>query len=138
VEIITEYRRVVLLAEERVSAGDWAFGLNSRWAETALRPWKDKVSVRAHIRFHPQNVYPQVPQIDLTMGAGPDLQVPLHAATTPRYAPGNYAARAAPLVGADAEADFDAAKVDQQVRDVVVAVQGGSEIRRAVDFGSLK
>jgi ABC-type Fe3+-hydroxamate transport system substrate-binding protein len=138
IEIVTPYRRVVLLAEQRIAAGEWAFGLSSRWAEAALRPWKDTVAVRARIRFHPQNVYPHVPEIDVTMGAGPDLLVPLHTATDPRYAPGNYVAGAAPLIGADAEADFDAARIGQRVMDVAVRVQGGSEVRRAVDFGSLK
>ncbi|MEP6915555.1 MAG: hypothetical protein ABJC89_07905 [Acidobacteriota bacterium] len=137
-EIITEYRRAVLLAEQRIAAGEWAFGLSSRWAEEALRPWKGKVSVRSRIRFHPQNVYPALPRIDITIGTGADLQSPLRTGSNPMYAPGIYAAGAAPLIGAEAEADFDAARAAQRVLDVIVRIQGGSDVHRAVDFGSLR
>ena len=64
-EIITEYRRMVLIAEERLAAGDWTFAGSVRAAEEALRPWKQKLTVRARIRFPPLHAYPNVPPISI-------------------------------------------------------------------------
>jgi hypothetical protein len=128
----------VLLGEQRIAAGEWAFGITPRSAEEALKPWRGAVSIKARIRFHPQNVYPRVPLVDVTIGAGADHLAPLRARTEPQYAPGNHGAGTAPLIGADAEAAFDAARVARKTLDVVVHIQGGTEVHRTVDFGAMK
>jgi hypothetical protein len=137
-EVITEFRRMALIAEERLAAGEWAFGIVPRSAEDALRPWKRKVSIRTRIRFHPHNVYPMTPQIDISVGLGREQLVALRTHTDPQYALADDAGRSAALIGAVAEADFDALKAAQRTQDVTVRVQGGSEVHRLVDFGSLK
>jgi hypothetical protein len=137
-EVITEYRRMVLIAEQRLAAGEWAFGLSPRSAEDALQPWKHKVSIRARIRFPPHNVYPRLPLIDITMGAGREQLTLLHTMSEPQYALGNYAGGFAPLMGALVESDFDAVKAGQRTLEIVVHIQGGSEVHRSVNFGSLK
>jgi hypothetical protein len=39
VEIVTEFRRIVLLAEDHILKGDHAFAYSSRIAGEAARPW---------------------------------------------------------------------------------------------------
>jgi hypothetical protein len=137
-EVITEFRRAVLIAEERVAAGEWAFGISPRSVEDALKPWRRKISIRTHIRFHPQNVYPMTPQIEISVGVGRDQLVPLRTHTDPQYAAATRGAGTAPLVGAVAETDFDAGTATPRTLDVSVRVQGGTELHRLVDFGTMK
>ena len=64
-EVVTEYRRVVLAAEERRRFGDHLFG--ARDAEQMLRPWRDRVEIVGTLRFHPHNTYTRVPSYDLSV-----------------------------------------------------------------------
>jgi hypothetical protein len=136
-EVITEFRRMVLITEERLAAGEWAFGMVPRPAEDALRPWKLKLSIKTRIRFHPLNAYPMTPQIDIGVGGGLDQLVPLRTHTDPQYGASDGAAGSAPLIGAVTEADFDAARAARRTLDVTVRIQGGSEVHRLVDFAAL-
>src|SRR5262249_45572011 len=45
IDVLTEFRRAVLFAEEQIRHGDHMFGL--RQAEPALRPWHGKVTIVA-------------------------------------------------------------------------------------------
>src|SRR5690606_25493720 len=56
VELISPYRRVVLLAEQHISKGDRAFAYSITRAYEASRVWSNRVAVVARVRFHPQNV----------------------------------------------------------------------------------
>src|SRR5918995_1375322 len=57
VEVVSEYRRVVLLTEERIRKGERMFAYSTTLAQQALGPWKTRVSIVARVRFHPQNNY---------------------------------------------------------------------------------
>jgi len=61
VELVSEFRRVVLIAEDRARKGDRMFGYSASQAQKALAPWNRRVSVIARLRFHPQNTYVSVP-----------------------------------------------------------------------------
>jgi hypothetical protein len=73
ISIISEYRRVVLLTEERIRLGDASYSV--RQMTTDLQPWRGQVEVIVELTFHPQNTFIGVPLIDV-------LLVPLDAPGT--------------------------------------------------------
>ena len=65
VSIVTEYRRVVLLMEEKMRVLDRNYGV--RQMTEALRPWRGLVEVIVELQFHPQNTYVSVPLVDVLL-----------------------------------------------------------------------
>ena len=85
-EVITEFRRFVLAAEEQVKLGNWmvargGFDAKGRTLKDVLRPVSGQVSIRARLRFHPQNSYKSLPPFDVLVGE-PTL-LALNAIRTP-------------------------------------------------------
>jgi hypothetical protein len=139
VEIITEFRRVVLLAEERLKKGDRGFAYSSRLVADALAPWKNSVAVRAQLRFHPQNTYVDLPMIALTLdGPSADKALvsfrkdPINALATGE--PGERI----PIMGAHAEALYDASLIGQTRRTLSVKIDGKDVSRTTVDFARVE
>jgi hypothetical protein len=136
-EIISEYRRIVLLAEERMSKGDRAFSYSSRLAGEALTPWRNRVAVRARLRFHPHNAYVVVPKIEMSVD-GPNADLALIGVTSePVY---GFAERGkqAPIAAAIADGVFEAKLIGQTKRTVTVKMDGKVLIARQLDFGSVE
>jgi hypothetical protein len=137
IEIVTEFRRVVLFAEERIRRGDHLFGL--RQAEEALRPWRGRLTIAARLRFHPLNTYVMAPAFQIVLGQPPMPSIDLRQ--TALEAPPDPARRTkgpARLTGAVVEADFDAALVGR-LRQVVRVISEDQEVaRKEVDFGQLE
>jgi hypothetical protein len=139
-EIISEFRRVVLLAEDRIRKGDRAFAYSSRLAAIALDPWHDRVAVAVRLRFHPHNAYVDVPDITMTLD-GPNaerafvgiLKEPVLAMSDPRNPAGGV-----PVLGAVAEAVFEATLIGQTRRHVNVAMDGKVLITRQLDFAAVE
>lgn len=139
-EIISEYRRVVLLAEDRIRKGDRAFAYSSRLAALALEPWNNRVAVTARLRFHPHNAYVDVPDIKMTLD-GPNadrafigiLKEPLLALSDPAN-PGAHI----PVLGAVAEAVFEASLIGQTRRSVAVLLDAKPLIIRQLDFSAVE
>src|SRR5207245_11722967 len=105
---VTEFRRVVLFAEEQIRQGDHTFG--ARQAERAIAPWHGRVTIVARLRFHPLNTFIASPPYDIIVGQPPIVAVDtrrtsLYAAAGAGPKPGTPI----PLSGAIVEADFDAA-----------------------------
>jgi hypothetical protein len=136
VEVITEFRRVVLLAEERILKGDRAFAYSSRIAQQAIQPWKQRLSVVARVRFHPQNNYVTVPDFEVTLD-GPNaakaligvLKEPVYGFSDPD--------QAAPLMGAVVESVFDATIVGQTERTVTFKLNGKVLAAPRINFAQL-
>ena len=74
ISIVTEYRRVVLLVEEKMRVLDRNYGV--RQMTEALTPYRGLVEIIVELQFHPQNTYVRVPLVDV-------LLVPLDAPGTP-------------------------------------------------------
>lgn len=74
VSIVTEYRRVVLLMEEKMRVLDRNYGVRQMTA--AIAPFRGLIEIIVELQFHPQNSYVQVPLVDV-------LLVPLDLAGTP-------------------------------------------------------
>lgn len=74
ISLVSEYRRVVLLVEEKMRILDRNYGV--RQMTDALKPWRGLLEVIVELQFHPQNNYVGVPLIDV-------LLVPLDGAGAP-------------------------------------------------------
>ena len=135
VEVVSEYRRVVLLAEEHAVRGDRQFAYSTTRALQALAVWKGRVSIVARLRFHPQNTYIDVPEVTMIMEGHPGalvgvLRAPVHVAPA---APGDRL----PVLGAVVEGVFEAQAAGQAIREFVVALEGRELARVQFDFATL-
>jgi hypothetical protein len=74
ISLVSEYRRVVLLVEEKMRLLDRNYGV--RQSIETLKPWRGLLEVIVELQFHPQNNYVGVPLIDV-------LLVPLDEPGTP-------------------------------------------------------
>ena len=137
-EVITEYRRLVLIAEQRLAAGDWTFASSVRAAEEALRPWKQKLTIRARIRFHPQATYTKVPAVAIMLSEESGSLPPIHVTTDPQYALRGPSTGAPPLIGVVVEAIFDASAVGKRTLAISLLGPGMLDVRQTVDFGLLR
>ena len=135
-EIISEFRRFVITAEDRLRRGDWMFTQGTRAAELALAPERGRTTIVAHLRFNPLNTYVAVPASEVVV-----LGVtPLETRTTPQYAalfPGQKNTAAA-LIGALVEADFSAASLGQTTRSIQVTLDGKKLAGLTVDFARIE
>ena len=137
IDVVTEFRRVVLFAEEQIRRGDHTFG--ARQAERAVAPWHGRVTIVARLRFHPMNTFIASPPYAIIVG-----QTPIAAIDTRRtalYATSGTAQKPgtpAPLSGAIVEADFDAVEVGQETRPVRIVLEGKDVARTVVDFARLQ
>jgi hypothetical protein len=140
IEIVTEYRRVVTLAEDHIRRGDRAFAYSGRLAAIALEPWRNRVSVLARLRFHPHNAYVDVPRVEVSVdGPNADLALigvlkePIFSMADPAN-PGSGVG----ILGAVAEGVFDAKLIGQTRRTVTVRMDGKVLITRQLDFGAVE
>jgi len=102
VEVITELRRLVLLAESRSTAGSgWR---DVREAAEALEPHRGRLTVQARVRFHPQNGYTSVPRLDVHLASASTMRPALDVRVEPIHGPASDRGR--PIVGAVVEATF--------------------------------
>ncbi len=114
-EIITEFRRVVLATEEHARLADIGWG--ARDAERMLRPWRDKITLVLHVTFPPNNTYREMPPLGIVLYArpgsgGPGRMEPIDLRATPRYISGQPAPAGTPILGGRVDATFDARALD--------------------------
>ena len=108
VEIVTELRRAVLLAETYLAAGA-PLPDAERLAE-ALCPFLGRLIVRARVRFHPRNGYTSVPPLDVRLGTGFSMQPALDVRAEPFVDTAAPPREGDPVIsGAAVEATFRAA-----------------------------
>jgi hypothetical protein len=136
IEVVTEFRRVVLFAEEQIRRGDHMFGV--RQAEAAMRPWHGKVTFVARLRFHPMNTFISVPPYDIAVGDPPVASLEVRRTANYGFTSNQKPASPAPLTGASVESDFDAAAVGQSVRAIRVVLKGKEVVRTTIDFAALQ
>ena len=88
VEIITEFRRAVLLVRDKYNIGD--FGTTERDMTKLMEPYAGSVAFVAEIRLNPLHTYPRPPAYDIYVETGPRTK-PLATAKMKRdpiYPPG--------------------------------------------------
>lgn len=131
VEVLTEFRRVVLASEEQVRFGNRQFGV--RETLPLVQPWRGRVSIVAHVRFHPHNTYVEVPPYELSLGEG---IAPPETQRTPIFGTVSQGTRY--LQGAEVQATFDGAQLMQEPRTLVVRLAQEELAAVRIDFGSLE
>jgi hypothetical protein len=153
VDIVTPFRRMVILAEERAQSG--ARGFTQREAASALGPNASVVDIVVELTFHPLNVFVGVPGYDVqlvrpssdspllprsvtrTPRFGSRIEVPSPA--TPNPAILNTPGVSQPVTGGAIAATFDATVLERSgVYDVVISEMGKELGRGRLDFGALR
>ena len=137
VEVVSELRRVVLLAEERAARGDRFFGYSVTRATDALQVWRRRVAIVARVRFHPQNNYVDAPPVTIRLagndgaliGVRRDAILALPAGRTGEFVP---------VMGAVVEGVFEAEALGQSVRDFVIELEGRELGRVTFDFATIE
>ena len=147
-EIVTEYRRYVLAAEEQLRLGNWTVArgsqsLGGRGIADDLQPWKGRVSVVVQLRFNPLNTFQYVPEYEITLGDG--RITPISITRSPELGlPSNPGARTGgveqhlPILGAVVEAAFDAGTVGQTSQTIRLALEGQTIRTLTADFARLE
>jgi hypothetical protein len=135
IEVITELRRVALLAEERILKGDRGFSYSVTQTRRVLGTWRHRVSVVAKLRFHPQNNYIGVPPSDVVVSG----VAPIGFIRDPLWSLGSGPPdNVSTLVGARIEASYDATTIGQASRDIVVRLNNKDLMRTTIDFGRIE
>ncbi len=141
-EIVTEFRRVVLATEDHVRLADAAWG--ARQAEEMLRSRRGTISLVLRVAFSPRNVYREMPRFALVLYARPEARPPgrlepLDLIETPRYVSGQPAPPGTPILGGMVEAIFDARALDPRGVYLAGIALEGRELRRVeLDFGRVQ
>jgi hypothetical protein len=153
VDVITPFRRIVIVAESRVRTGDRSFGQRQALQMVSAAP--PQVEVRVELTFHPQNTYVGVPALGVHLRRGNGARTEAdRIERTPRYTPRvdetllilpPEVASALPpdvgqpLHGGSIAAHFDARTLDSTAAYDLVVDEGGRELARVrVDFARMR
>jgi hypothetical protein len=142
IEVITEFRRLVLVSEEHIFRGDWLFTRSVRSGEQALAPTRGLTTIRATVRFNPLNTFITPPGYLLAMSPGAAGNVPsvLETTVTPQMSV-PFKARdgkmLSSLVGATLEANVSSTELGQLTRVLTVLLDGKEVAKATVEFGKL-
>jgi len=141
-EAVTEFRRFVLSAEDQLKTGNWmmargGYDTKGRSVRDLLRPLGGQVSLRARLRFHPQNSYTLLPAFDILLGE-PTL-LAMNATRTPQISlasgePGSHDV----MTGATIEVFYNAPTIADRVLPVRLIFEGKELARASVDFARLE
>ena len=103
-DVITEFRRAVLLVREHTLQGDFSFG--PRDLARGLMPYRGLVTFVVQVRLNPMNTFMTPPTYDLYVSTGPQTPPvpPKPLKRDPVYPPGG--APGSQLVGVRLEASF--------------------------------
>ena len=135
-EIVSEFRRVVLMAEEEIARGDRAFAYSITRANDALQVFRRRVSIRAQVRFHPLNNYVSLPPVTMALVGNERALVGIRR--DPVYGFSAKPGDAAPLMGAIIDASFEADALSQARREFVVLLDNKELGRFTFDFADVE
>ena len=141
-EVITEFRRFVLAAEEQLKLGNWmmargGFDPKGRTLKDVLRPVSGQVSIRARLKFHPQNSYKNLPPFDLLVGE-PTL-LAINASRTPHITTVQVDGGTIEVIqGATIETFYNAPTINDRVLPVRMIFEGQEIARVSVDFSRVQ
>ena len=132
VEVITELRRMVLLAEiHGTGDGAWRDG---RDAAEALAPYRGRLTVELRVRFRPGRGYTTLPELEVHLNGVTTMQPAIDLHIEPIQSPGAATPGNRPaIVGAIIEAAFAAPSV-RGVHTLVIHVDHGDPLLAAIDL----
>lgn len=141
-EIVTEFRRLELAAEAQLKAGNWmvargGFDAKGRTLKDLLAPLVGQVSLRATLRFHPQNDYAAMPAFDILLGE-PTL-LAINAVRTSHTTPATGEKGTRDVIhGATVEVFYNAPTIADRVLPVRMMFEGREIARVTVDFSRIE
>jgi hypothetical protein len=140
IEVITEFRRLVIIADEHVLRGDWMFTRGLRAAEDAIKPFSGTVTIKAEVRLSPLNTYIQSPPYTLAIDdqpietqLAPQFSVPFKGPKKKDLS----SLIGASLIGVALDATVPAARLGQTVRVLGVMLDGKNVDHVSYDFAKL-
>lgn len=141
-DVITEFRRFVLAAEDQLKAGNWMMGRGGfdqkgRTLKDVLRPLGGQVSIRARLRFHPHNSYVTLPAFDILLG-DPTL-LAINTIRTPHITPATGEPGTRDVIdGATIEVFYNAPTIGDRTLPVRMLSEGKELTRVSVDFSRVQ
>lgn len=152
IDVVTPFRRVALLAEERAQAGG---RLSQREATAMLGERSTLVEILVELTFHPLNAFVGVPAYDVALAtAAPVAEIgPLRIGRIPRFGarlerrplPSRYTGapsapgESQPMLGGTIVATFSGEALNPNgVYDIVVRENGEELARAGVNMGALR
>ena len=139
-EVVTPYRRVVLMTEEHVRMADVAW--TPERAATALEPLRGRLTIGLHLRFDPRNAYQALPAVSVALlprGSAGSAILPVDTRSAAVYVSGQPAPPGTPVLGARIESTFSTSRLDPAgVYLVSIAIEGREAERVPVDLGRLR
>ena len=141
IEVITEFRRLVLIAEDHVLHGDFMFTRGVRAGEQALAATRGMLTLRAQIRFNPLNTFVALPDYGLAVSGPSGALIPVDTHATPQYSnpfKNRQGKTVTSLMGETVESDIPSADIGQTERTVAVTLDDKEVARIRVDFRRLE
>jgi hypothetical protein len=138
IEVVTEFRRYVLTAEEQLKLGNWLFAQGTRDAQDAVRPWRGHLSIVARLRFHPQNAFVSIPPYEIVVGGAGVTALNVIRTPINGLLSNTPAGTFAPMIGATIDGVFDAASIGQRPRPVSVRLAEQDLAHVTIDFARLE
>jgi hypothetical protein len=125
-EIITEFRRAVLIVRAHALQGDYAFGAED--LAKALAPYKGLVTFVVQVRLNPLNTLIKEPAYDLYVSTGPRSPpvAPKALKREPVYPPGG--APGSTPVAVRLEASFPRAEIERAPAPLLIVTDEKAEI----------
>jgi hypothetical protein len=136
VEVVTEFRRYELVAEEQLRAGNWLFNKGLRVAREALAAFRGQLTIRSKLRFHPQNALNVLPVCENRVGNPP--LAPISNKATPIFALQTTPDQPSVILGADVETVFEAAAIGQRIHTVTILMDEQELAHVSIDFSKLE
>jgi hypothetical protein len=137
IEVITEFRRLVLIGEDHVLRGDSMFTRGLREAEQALGSSRGMLTLRAQVRFNPLNTFIVSPDYALAIGTPSGTLVPIDTQLMPQFSlpfRNQQGKTITSLIGATLESTIPAQQIGQTSRPVAVTLDGKEIARVTVEF----
>jgi hypothetical protein len=136
IEVVTEFRRLELIAEEHARINDLFGRAGLAEVEAALRPYRGRLSLVVHLAFQATRLgLGNVPELEiLREGLTPIWPIDVRQTPVYAYCPESSGCN---LTGARVEAVFEAAAIGQCRCSVGVRSDGNELARVAVDFSRM-
>jgi hypothetical protein len=126
-EVITEFRRAVMIVRQHADSGEYSFNENGLAAE--LAPYRGLVTIVAQVRLNPLNTYVKPPSYDMYVRTGASTK-PVAPSAFKREAvyPPGMGPPGSPLIGVRLEATFSRADVATAPEPYVVVTDDRANI----------
>jgi hypothetical protein len=136
-EIVTEFRRAVLIVHERALLGE--FGFTERDLNVAMTPHLGAVTFIVQARLNPMHTYAKPPAYELYISTGPDTP-PLAGRETKRDPVYALGPMGSPLIAVRVEITIPRMKIDAAPRPELILTDEHANVlwRTAIDLSRFR